>query len=170
MWAQACTPTFSFGLFCGSVVSSLNQGKLPQLRLKAPPPLRSLYFVAPIQFQNPRPHCPRQEILRRQGRWRHGRDEPCFNSRRSRVGWLQMSGGFSNISERVAVFETLWKRNRLQGARLSATRFKMSDLPPLVKGCGGYGVAPSRGRIGNDSVSGTGLRRESARRPRALQP
>ena len=29
MWMQACTPIFAFGLFCGSVVSSLNQGKLP---------------------------------------------------------------------------------------------------------------------------------------------
>ena len=68
MWMQACTPIFAFGLFCGSVVSSLNQGTLPRLRLKAPPSFHSPYFVAPIQFQSSRPHCPGWEILRRQGR------------------------------------------------------------------------------------------------------
>ena len=51
-----------------------------------------------------------------------------------------MSGGFSNFSRRVAVFETPWKGNWLQDARLSATRFKMSDLPPLVEGCGERGT------------------------------
>ena len=45
-----------------------------------------------------------------------------------------MSGGFSNISQQVAVFETPQGRKRQDAARFSATHFKMNDLPPLVLG------------------------------------
>ena len=45
---------------------------------------------------------------------------------------LKISGGFSNIFQRVAVFETFRRQNQPNDARLSAAHPKMSDLPPLV--------------------------------------
>lgn len=59
-------------------------------------------------------------------------DGSAERNRSVRPEWRQMSGGFSRIPRRVAVFETPLRRNRLDNARFSATRFKMSDLPPLV--------------------------------------
>ena len=45
---------------------------------------------------------------------------------------LEMSGGFSNIFQRMAVFESFRKQNQSNDARLSATHSYMSDFPPLV--------------------------------------
>lgn len=69
-------------------------------------------------------------------------------SRSVRPEWRRMSGGFSCIPQRVAVFETSSGRNRPSDARFSATRFKMSDLPPLVEGYGEDGPRCARVRHG----------------------
>ena len=45
---------------------------------------------------------------------------------------LEMSGGFSNIFQRMAVFESFRKQNQSNDARLSATHSYMSDFPPPV--------------------------------------
>ena len=44
----------------------------------------------------------------------------------------EMSGGFPNISRRVAVFEAPLGQIRPDSARFTATHFKMHVLPPLV--------------------------------------
>ena len=65
-------------------------------------------------------------------------------NRRVSPEWRRMSGGFSCIPRRVAVFETPLRRNRLDNARFSAIHFKTSDLPPLVEGYGEDGTRRAR--------------------------
>ena len=51
----------------------------------------------------------------------------------SRVASLPtMSGGFSSIFQRLAVFKSPRDKMRPRFARIAATHFKMNDLPPLI--------------------------------------
>ena len=43
-----------------------------------------------------------------------------------------MSGGFSSIFQRLAVFKTPGDKMQLRFARIASTHFKMNDLPPLI--------------------------------------
>ena len=58
------------------------------------------------------------------------------------------SGGFSNISRRVAVFETSIGNKWLDVASLSATRLEMSDLPPFIGALDRPGITDSDGADG----------------------
>ena len=58
------------------------------------------------------------------------------------------SGGFSNISRRVAVFETSIGSKWLDVASLSATRLEVSDLPPFIGALDRSGITDSDGADG----------------------
>ena len=55
-----------------------------------------------------------------------------------------MSGGFSSIFQRLAVFKTPGDKMQLRFARIASTHFKMNDLPGRVTNFGVKGLPATR--------------------------